>query len=116
MVKQVAEKPVAESVKTEEGQNEAELSAVQMKERKKRTVFVGNVPMTTTAKQLQKLFRACGKIEKIWFRSICVAEESKKSKKAKIITKDYGEFKDNKNAYILYREASSCTEAKLKFN
>ena len=41
---------MAESVKTEEGQNEAELSAVQMKERKKRTVFVGNVPMTTTAK------------------------------------------------------------------
>ena len=114
MVKKVAEK--AEAEKAEEGKSAAELSAEQLKERKARTLFVGNVPMSTTAKQLQKLFRACGKIEKIWFRSICVAEESKKSKKAKIITKDFGEFKDNKNAYILYREAQSCADAKQKFN
>lgn len=62
------------------------------------------------------MFRACGKIEKVWFRSICVTEESKMSKRAKIITKDYGEFKDNKNAYILYKEEKSSQEAKIKFN
>ena len=72
--------------------------------------------MEATAKQLQKMFRACGKIEKIWFRSICVAEESKKSTRAKIITKEYGGFKDNKNAYVLYREEQSCQDAKIKFN
>ena len=55
-----------------------ELSDAEYKERKKRTIFVGNVPVSTTAKQLQKVFRECGKIEKIWFRSVCVAEDSKK--------------------------------------
>jgi len=74
------------------------------------------VPSDTTAKKLQKLFRACGKIEKIWFRSICVVEDSKKPQRAKIITKELGNFKDSKNAYILYKEEKSCQEAKIKFN
>lgn len=96
--------------------DEKNMSAFQLKERKSRTVFVGNVPSDTTAKKLQKLFRACGKIEKIWFRSICVVEDSKKPQRAKIITKELGNFKDSKNAYILYKEEKSCQEAKIKFN
>ena len=77
---------------------------------------MGNVPVDTSAKKLQKLFRASGKIDKIWFRSICTAEESKKPKKAKILTKEFGNSKDSKNAYILYREEQSCQAAKLQFN
>ena len=87
-----------------------------MKERKQRTVFVGNVPMSATAKQLQKVFRSCGKIEKIWFRSINIGDESKKPTRAKIITKDFGNFKDNKNAYVLYKEQSSAQDAKIRLN
>jgi len=97
-------KTVAPVDVVEEVVDAAELTALQIKERKSRTVFVGNLSMNITAKKLQKLFRACGKIDKIWFRSICVTEESKKSKRAKIITKEYGEYKDSKNAYILYSE------------
>jgi len=51
-------------------QDEANLSAFQIKERKERTVFVGNIALSATSKQLKKHFQACGKIEKIWFRSI----------------------------------------------
>ena len=57
-----------------------------------------------------------GKIEKIWFRSICTIEESKKPQRAKIIRKDYGVAKDNKNAYVLYREEESAQQAKIRFN
>ena len=60
-----------------EKESKPELTAFQLKERKKRTIFVGNVPVNSSAKSLQKLFRECGKIEKIWFRSVCVAEDSK---------------------------------------
>jgi len=46
------------------------LSAFQIADRKKRTVFVGNIPVEMTPKKLWRIFKACGKIEKIWFRSI----------------------------------------------
>lgn len=62
------------------------------------------------------MFRVCGKIDKIWFRSICITEESKKPQRAKIIQKDFGNFKDSKNAYILFKEESSAVAAKVKFN
>ena len=83
-----------------------EQSAFMIKERKARTVFVGNVPVPATAKQLQKVFRACGKIEKIWFRSICISDESKRPQRAKIIQKDFGNSKDSKNAYILFKDVT----------
>jgi len=51
---------------------------------------------------LKKHFKACGKIEKIWFRSIATQQDTKKPERAKIITNMYGLQKDNKNAYILF--------------
>jgi len=51
---------------------------------------------------LKKHFKACGKIEKIWFRSIATQQDTKKPERAKIITSMYGLQKDNKNAYILF--------------
>lgn len=100
-------KPEIKKDETMAEQSKEEITAFQLKERKKRTVFVGNAPVNASAKQLQKLFRACGKIEKIWFRSICITEESKKPQRAKIIQKDFGTYKDSKNAYILFKEESS---------
>ncbi len=58
-------------------QEEAQLSAFQLKERRERTVFVGNVPLDTTRKQLEKLFGKHGHVEKVWFRSIALDHESK---------------------------------------
>lgn len=64
---------------------EAQLSAFQLKERRERTVFVGNVPLDTTRKYLDKLFGKHGKVEKVWFRSIALDHLSKVPQKAKII-------------------------------
>lgn len=93
-------------------QEEADLSAFQIRERKDRTIFVGNIALETTQKQLKKHFKsAVGPVEKVWLRSICVNIEGKKSERAKIITKDYGALKDNKNGYILFKEKESVTKA-----
>jgi hypothetical protein len=64
---------------------EAQLSAFQLKERRERTVFVGNVPLDTTRKYLEKLFGKHGRVEKVWFRSIALDHLSKVPQKAKII-------------------------------
>ena len=61
------------------------LSAFQLKERKERTVFVGNVPLETTRKYLEKLFGKHGEVEKVWFRSIALDHQSKIPHLAKII-------------------------------
>lgn len=83
-------------------QDEANLSAYQIKERKERTLFVGNIALAATSKQLKKHFKSCGKIEKVWFRSIATQQDTKMPERAKIITNMYGVQKDNKNAYILF--------------
>jgi nucleolar protein 12 len=70
--------------------DEAELSAFQLKERRDRTVFVGNVPLDTTRLQLEKLFKKHGPLEKVWFRSIALQHDSKVPTKAKIIKGQYG--------------------------
>jgi hypothetical protein len=47
------------------------LSAFQLKERRERTIFVGNISLDCTLKQLKKQFKTlAGPVEKVWFRSI----------------------------------------------
>lgn len=90
------------------------LTAFQLTERKKRMIFVGNIPVEFKAKQLWKVFKDCGKVEKIWFRSI--APESLVTNKTNIAKgKMYGEQKNNKNAYILFETEDSVPKA-LEFN
>lgn len=91
-----------------------DLSAVQIAERKKRTVFVGNIPVDLAPKKLWYVFKNCGKIEKIWFRSIApstMITGRRNVVKGKMI----GNQKNNKNAYILFVDPSSVEEA-LKLN
>ena len=92
-------------------EDEANLSAFQIKERKTRTVFVGNLHLDCTAKQLKKHFKECGQIEKVWFRSIATTQDSKMPERAKIITGQFGLQKDSKNAYVLFTDKSSVEKA-----
>lgn len=101
---------------TENDKEEAELSAFQLKERRERTVFVGNVPLVSTRKQLEKLFSKHGQVEKIWFRSIALSVDSKVPQKAKIIQGQYGEQKDNKNAYVLFKTKEDAVKATKELN
>lgn len=94
---------------------EANLSAFQIKDRRQRTVFIGNLSLDCSPKQLKKLFTECGPIEKLWFRSIATTQDSKMPERAKIITGSFGVQKDNKNAYILFKEKDSVQKA-LAFN
>ena len=94
-------------------QYESNLTAFQIRERKERTIFVGNINLTTSSKQLKKHFKPCGKIEKIWFRSIATDQETKKPERAKILTNMYGVQKDNKNGYILFESKDSIAQALL---
>ena len=48
----IVENPDAQKDEIMDEQNKEDISAFQLKERKKRTVFVGNVPVSATAKQL----------------------------------------------------------------
>ena len=84
--------------------DEGVLTAFQLKERRQRTCFVGNVPLDLGPKQLKKLFAEYGKIEKIWFRSVATILDSKMPLKAKVILKEFSDQKDNKNAYVLYEK------------
>ena len=90
---------------------EANLSAFQIKDRKQRTVFIGNLHLDCSQKQLKKLFAECGPIEKLWFRSIATTQDSKMPERAKIITGSFGVQKDNKNAYILFQDKESVPKA-----
>ena len=38
-----------------------------------RTVFVGNLPLTVTKKNIKKLFMQCGQVESLRFRSMAIA-------------------------------------------
>ncbi len=95
---------------------EAKLSAFQLKERRERTVFVGNVPLDTTRKYLEKLFGKHGRVDKVWFRSLALDHDSKVPQKAKIITKQFGQQKDNKNAYVLYSKKEEALKASQELN
>ena len=77
---------------------------------------MGNVPLDTTRKYLEKLFGKHGKVEKVWFRSIALEVDSKVPQKAKIITKQYGEQKDNKNAYVLFSDKEEAKRATQELN
>ena len=61
---------------------------------------------------LKRYFRdKVGPVEKLWFRSICTVQDSKKPERAKIIQQEYGNFKDNKNAYVLFEQKNDAIKA-----
>ena len=51
-------------------QPKQELTAFELKERRERTVFVGNVPLEATHDQIKRAFKECEGLEKVWFRSL----------------------------------------------
>jgi RNA recognition motif-containing protein len=91
-----------------------DLSAFQIADRTKRTVFVGNIPLDLAPKKLWYVFKSSGKVEKIWFRSI--APSTMITDRRNIIKgKMLGNQKNSKNAYILFENVESVENA-LKLN
>lgn len=70
-------------------------------EKESRTVFVGNLPLTTVEKTLKNMFSEYGKIETIRFRSIPRAELGM-SKKGAFCSKKFHKERGSFNAYVRF--------------
>lgn len=53
------------------------MSMAEVKQREERTIFVGNVGLKTEKRELLKVFRKFGKVEKMWVRSLPLDLKSK---------------------------------------
>uniref|UniRef100_UPI0037E9BD3D RNA-binding protein 34 isoform X2 n=1 Tax=Semicossyphus pulcher TaxID=241346 RepID=UPI0037E9BD3D len=78
--------------------------------KKKRTVFVGNLPVGCTKKTLQSLFREKGTIESIRFRSV-VREDPSMSRKVAVIQRKVHPKKQSMNAYVVFKDEEGVTKA-----
>jgi nucleolar protein 12 len=83
-------------------------------ERLARTVFVGNVPLETKREKLAKLFKSCGPVESVRFRSVPV-KNTKLPKKAAVLSGDRLPIRDSMNAYIVFQNEKS-VDAALSMN
>eukprot|EP00041_Stephanoeca_diplocostata_P004753 m.49698 g.49698 ORF g.49698 m.49698 type:complete len:336 (-) comp15339_c0_seq5:170-1177(-) len=79
------------------------------RERTQRTIFVGNLPVKTRSKTVEKLFKPFGKIEAIRFRSIGLSALEKKNDETisraqamKTRNKQQGGAESSVNAYVVY--------------
>ncbi|XP_056022142.1 uncharacterized protein LOC125649787 [Ostrea edulis] len=79
-----------------------------------RTIFVGNLPITTDKKGLHKLFKTFGSIESVRLR--CAPRSNTKlPKRAAVILKDFHPERDNICGYVCFMEEDSARKA-LKMN
>uniref|UniRef100_A0A914WMC5 RRM domain-containing protein n=1 Tax=Plectus sambesii TaxID=2011161 RepID=A0A914WMC5_9BILA len=101
--------------KQNQEKNERNKKKVKMTdEEKQRSVFVGNVPLDGTRKELTKLFTEFGKVESVRFRS-AISNNVKLPKKAIVISKKFGDAKMCFNAYVKFADKESAEKA-LAFN
>ncbi|NXU83184.1 RBM34 protein, partial [Xiphorhynchus elegans] len=80
----------------------------------RRTVFVGNLPVTCTAQVVKSLFKKYGQIQSIRFRSLIPAEDTISKKVAAIKHKVHPNAKFI-NAYVVFKEECDAQKA-LKEN
>ncbi|XP_071405667.1 RNA-binding protein 34 [Pithys albifrons albifrons] len=80
----------------------------------RRTVFVGNLPVTCTVQVLKSLFKKYGQIQSIRFRSLIPAEDTISKKVAAIKHKMHPNAKFI-NAYVVFKEECDAQKA-LKEN
>lgn len=78
--------------------------------KRKRTVFVGNLPVSCTRKTLQSLFRDKGSIESIRFRSV-VREDPSMSRKVAAIQRKVHPKKQSINAYVVFKDEDGVSKA-----
>ncbi|XP_015713315.1 RNA-binding protein 34 [Coturnix japonica] len=96
------------TVKQGKKKNEAEETV-----KNKRTVFVGNLPVSFTAQMLKSLFKEYGAIESIRFRSVVPAEDTVSRRLAAIKRKIHPNAKYI-NAYVVFKEENAAVKALQK--
>ncbi len=95
----------------------AEVIAERKRTGEARTIFIGNLPLTHAKnKPLRKLFKSCGAIESVRFRSFTVSD-LRMPKKAAFINSSFHEQRDSCNAYVVFKSMDeSVMEAALAKN
>uniref|UniRef100_A0A1A8G3T9 RNA binding motif protein 34 n=1 Tax=Nothobranchius korthausae TaxID=1143690 RepID=A0A1A8G3T9_9TELE len=76
----------------------------------KRTVFVGNLPISCSEKTLRELFRDGGAIESVRFRSV-VREDPTMSRKVAVIKRRVHPQRQSLNAYVVFRDHQDVVKA-----
>ena len=82
--------------------------------RDSRTVFVGNIPSTSTKKQILRMFKTCGKVESVRLRSLQI-KEGKLPKKVAVRRQKQLTEESTFNAYVVFSSEEEA-EKSLKLN
>ncbi|XP_007481654.1 RNA-binding protein 34 [Monodelphis domestica] len=91
-----------------------QVNEAEEKIKNKRTVFVGNLPVTCKKKELKSFFKEYGQIECVRFRSLIPAK-STLSKKIAAIKREVHPEQKSINGYVVFKEESAAEKA-LKRN
>merc|ERR1719473_942375 len=77
-----------------------------------RTVFVGNVPVSATRKEIKRAFATYGRVESVRVRSLPVAETTKAPRRAVAITREgLDDKRSSMNAYVCFADATGAAAA-----
>lgn len=95
-------------------QKKVQVNQAMEKLKNKRTLFVGNLPVSCTAQMLTLFFKEYGQIESVRFRSLIPAEETLSRRMAAIKGKVHPNMK-YVNAYVVFKEEHAANNA-LKCN
>ncbi|XP_056396237.1 RNA-binding protein 34 [Hyla sarda] len=79
----------------------------------KRTIFVGNLPISCTKQMLKSCFKEFGPIESMRFRSVARADPTE-SRKVAAIHRNVHEKRKNINAYVVFKEQDSAAKALVR--
>ncbi|KAK2952768.1 putative DNA mismatch repair protein Mlh1 [Blattamonas nauphoetae] len=71
----------------------------------KSTVFIGNLPVLFTEKQVKKIFSSLAPVQSLRFRSVPVDPSSKMPRRAAVITKTLAEGASTKNCYVVLKNS-----------
>lgn len=83
------------------------------KVKNRRTIFVGNLPVSCTKQMLKACFKEFGEIETMRFRSMARADSSL-SKKVATIQRKVHPKRNNINAYVLFKDPESASKALVR--
>lgn len=84
------------------------------KEKLTRTIFVGNIPIKSKKKNIKALFKDCGVIESIRFRSVPL-DAPNKNRKIAVVKQEVHADRMSMNCYVVFDCRNSCKRA-MKLN
>eukprot|EP00049_Salpingoeca_infusionum_P007152 m.116205 g.116205 ORF g.116205 m.116205 type:complete len:539 (+) comp13601_c0_seq2:150-1766(+) len=92
-----------------------QLTPAEMKEKDRRTIFVGNLPAVVDKKDLQKHFKEFGRIESIRFRTMTLLQHKLSKRDGVIRRGEIGTQQSSIHAYIVF-EAQEAAKAAVQLN